>query len=276
MDPVFLGRIQCFDVDKQCVIGEDTTNRLTKNDKLSNAFNQACREKKGSEIRCCPLDLINRPYNPPQDGSVIPIHVKFKHGQFSACPESIRSECSREDDLNRGLCVAQKCSDAGYLEAENYYQICKSFREKGEMQTIPDCSKKTCNKTLALPPWYAEEAANTDAGISGNGVGTLTESQPAPVQDIAPQRQSALEVPPPTREAKKDYGFTIQNFFNMLPVDQNFYKWAAIVLGILALVIIFANMFIFTTKASRSAAKLASNATGGISDVLSGFPDFSF
>ena len=159
MDPIFLGRTHCFDVEKQCVLGEDNTYRLQRNQKLKQAFDQSCNEKQGSQIRCCPLSLINKPYNPPQNSNLIPIHIKFKNGEYDVCPEEIRSQCFREKPEEKGLCISQKCNDAGYLEPENYYQICKSYKDKEKGERIPDCSTNNCEQMMTLPVWFQQELA---------------------------------------------------------------------------------------------------------------------
>lgn len=206
MDPAFLGRIQCFNVDQQCVLGEENTNQLMKNNRLQKAFEEGCGSVLGRQVRCCPLSLINQPYNPPQDGSVIPIHVKQTRNGYSVCPGYIRAGCARVKAEDIGLCVAQKCNDAGYLEADNYYQICKSYKKNGEMEEVPDCSSQNCEKMMKIPDWYLEG------------------------------REKEI-VKDPEEETGK--GFSIQAFFDRLPN----YNWTAFVLSLITLFLIFLNVF---------------------------------
>lgn len=217
MDPVFLGRTHCFDVDSQCILGQETTHNLQENTRLKNAFSESCSALNGSKIRCCPLNLINRPYNPPQDGSVIPIHIKFNNGRYDVCPESIRSQCSREQGQDLGLCIAQKCSDAGYLEPSNYYQICKAYKKFGLMQRVPDCPVNKCNLMMSLPEWYKQGLARNTSKDT-----TLEE----------------VEVPP--QEMK--LGLTFEKLTKMMPSSDNFYIKSSLILGgfvVILLVILY-------------------------------------
>lgn len=182
MDPTFLGRIQCFNLNQQCYAGEENAFKLMSDQALENAFEGACQELNTAQdpeqesartinsttspdtfrvqsqlIRCCPRRLINRLYYPTP--GQMPIHVKGdSRGNFESCPESVSSGCIRtENEEDFQLCVAGKCNDAGYLEAQNMYQVCKAYKPKGKIEEVPDCPERKCEKMLKVPEFYRKQ-----------------------------------------------------------------------------------------------------------------------
>lgn len=220
MDPAFLGNITCFNVNNQCKYGEENSYKLMTNPRLEQAFEEGCQKQQpsGTMIRCCPLDLINKPYNPTP--GKIPIHVKQEgNNNYRVCPENITSSCIREtNDQNLALCVAQKCNDAGYLEAYNYYQICKAYKMKGEMEDVPDCSNKNCESMMTIP----------DVANIGNI--QLYPVPPAPVLKSEPIKKSE---------------FTLGSLLDKLPKAEKFYQQGSLILGVVAMIIILIIIFIF-------------------------------
>jgi len=222
IDPKYLGRIQCYNYQNQCSHGEEIAEKIMKNKPLEDAFESACGDEKGSIIRCCPLDLINQSYQP--DPNKQPIHVKFKHGQYISCPQAIKAQCNKdrlnsEQDIN--LCQAGKCNDAGYLEAENYYQICKSFRRSDQQNDdVPDCLQSTCSKLMQIPNWLEDQLT----GKSPNGK--------------TPQR--TLPNAPKQKTLSKT---TLDELLERLPQENKFYSWGAIYMGLIALLLILFTFF---------------------------------
>lgn len=227
MNPIFLGRAQCFNIDSQCLSGEENFGTLLKNPQLEQAFEEGCNklDPLNRIIRCCPLSLINQPYI-PREGK-IPIHTKKVGNEHQLCPEGIRSECVRETDPERFIsCVAEKCNDAGYLEAENYYQVCKSYKSKGSMESVPDCPNKRCSQMMSIPDWYKAE-------LAGESLGT------PPSELITPKPKFK----PPIKKSN-DQEFTIKKLLSYLPTEKNFYSWGSLILGLIAISIILGLFFV--------------------------------
>jgi len=224
MDPAFLGRITCFDSTNQCMMAEEQTYKLMTNTKLDSAFEGACQNRKGSMIRCCPLNLINTPYQ-PKSGAV-PIHVKDNgNGSFTTCPEELTSSCVNEQSNDRfTTCIAQKCNDAGYLEADNYYQVCKAYNLKGNSeQVVPDCPKNNCSSMITLPQWYLD---------------TL-QGKPIPTPTSTPTTTSTTLITPSNNLSNLSLSNITWNLMNT-----DIYTYSSIVMGVIAMIIIFAIIFI--------------------------------
>lgn len=210
---LFLGKTQCFNYDNQCLHGEENSAMIQNNLQLKNAFNESCNNVGGNIIRCCPLSLINVPYNPPL--GVDHLHVKDERGNISFCPESIRSRCqlSRLGTMeNVRLCQAEKCNDAGYLEADNFYQICKAYRANNENE-IPDCSEKVCNQRMIIPDWFRATVRNN------------TQQAVQEVQQRLP--------PPPENQNK-----LLNSILSKLPHEDRFYDIGTLIFGVLAILLI--------------------------------------
>lgn len=224
MDPSFLGRIQCLNIDSQCVYGEEAADRLLAagNTNLKTAFESGCSTKKGKMIRCCPLTLINKPYIPPASGTTIPIHVKQTSNQYNVCPTEITASCIRESPNNIPLCVAQKCNDAGYLEANNYYEVCKAYRPStmSNIEDVPDCPEKNCPDMMQLPDWLKAELSGVSPSTSDLVV------QPVPPNPTPPPTS-----PPPDNSS-------LQSIINKLPTSNDFYNWMSIIMGLIAFILI--------------------------------------
>lgn len=231
MDPQYLGHTQCFNVDEQCFVGEDQKHRLDTNQTLKQAFIDGCKANnpKNAEIRCCPLSLINKPYFPTT--GKIPVHVKeMGNNEFRMCPESIQSGCVREKDPQAFiLCVAQACNDAGYLEAYNYYQVCKAYKEQGDLQSVPDCPTATCSKMMKLPGWYNNQlvAGQTPNIIARNAATNVGVAAPLNV----PVDQARVA------EEEKDK-ITLKYLGSLLPKENDFYNWGTVVIGVITMLII--------------------------------------
>ena len=249
MNPIYLGNTQCFNVDNQCYAGEEFKSKLDGDKVLSKAFSESCKENDPTnvEMRCCPLALINRPYVPTVGR--MPIHVKKTGDKHEICPEAIQSQCVREEGDNFILCVAQKCNDAGYLEAENYYQICKGFNNPDGTQA-PDCPIKKCEKMMEIPSWYANQLSQ---GIT-----------PELPSELAAERAGPLQIPKYSyyykdlqkKKEEKDKGFTLRDLFSKLPKQEGFYSWGALILGILAVIIIVTVWFLMPRQPYSSFPRL--------------------
>jgi hypothetical protein len=240
MDPIYLGHTQCFNVDDQCFVGEDLKHRLDTNQTLKQAFIDGCKTEnpKNAELRCCPLSLMNQPYFPT--AGKIPVHVKEMGNEFKMCPESIQSQCIRETDpASFVLCVTKKCNDAGYLEAYNYYQICKAYKELGDNQSVPDCPTATCSKMMKLPKWYVDKIESpkvSDPQISPS---------PSPSQTTDNNKLNVPLSDPSENDSKK---ITLKYMLSLLPTENDFYNWGAIILGVLTMIIIIIAGVIMPSK----------------------------
>jgi len=234
MNPIFLGRAQCFDIDSQCLSGEENFGTLLNNPNLEQAFEEGCTQvnPKNQIIRCCPLSLINQPYV-PREGK-IPVHTKKVGNEHRLCPEGVRSECIRETDPVRFIsCVAEKCNDAGYLEADNYYQVCKAYKSKGTLESVPDCPIKKCPEMMSIPDWYKAELAGIKTGT--------------PPNELNIPKEPTITTP----VKKQDTGFTLEKLFGYLPTEKNFYSWGSLVLGLIAISIIIALFFVVPQKRNQ-------------------------
>ena len=226
MNPIFLGRAQCFDINSQCLSGEEYLGTLLNNPDLEKAFEEGCGtlNPENKIIRCCPLSLINQPYI-PREGK-IPIHTKKVGNEHRLCPESIRSECVRETDPVRFIsCIAEKCNDAGYLEADNYYQVCKAYKSQGSIESVPDCPIKKCPIMMTIPDWYKDLLDGKSSSTPPSSL--ITPSQPV-VEVIK----------------KEDQGFSLKKLFGYLPTEKNFYSWGSLILGLIAFIIIISLFFV--------------------------------
>lgn len=232
MDPIYLGNTQCFNPTNQCYAGMDRTSKLKADKTLAEAFSDACRNNNPDnvEMRCCPLELMNRPYIPTINR--MPIHVKKVGDDYKMCPETVQSQCFREEGDNFILCVAQKCNDAGYLEAENYYQICKSFKDK-EGETIPDCPLNKCENMMTLPSWYVEQIKGGQEQRCPPCTGSLY----VPPQKIYTQKKDK------DMDKESDY-LTLAGLFDKFPKQQSFYTWGSLILGFIAIIIIISVWFV--------------------------------
>lgn len=243
MDPIYLGHTQCFNVDDQCFVGEDLKHRLDTDQTLKQAFIDGCKTEnpKNAELRCCPLTLMNRPYFPT--AGKIPVHVKETGGnEFKMCPESIQSQCVRETDpASFILCVAEKCNDAGYLEAYNYYQICKAYKELGDTQSVPDCPTATCSKMMKLPKWYVDKIESPQVSYH-NKIESPKVSDPS----ISPSQTTYNKLNVPLTDNSKK--ITLKYMLSLLPTDNDFYNWGAIILGVLTMIIIIIAGVIMPSK----------------------------
>jgi hypothetical protein len=229
MDPIYLGHTQCFNVDEQCFVGEDQKHRLDTNQTLKQAFIDGCKANnpKNAELRCCPLSLMNKPYFPT--AGKVPVHVKeISNNEFKMCPESIQSDCIREKNPQAFiLCVAQKCNDAGYLEAYNYYQICKAYKEQGDIQSVPDCPTATCAKMMKLPKWYNDQ-------LTGSQTTTAKSSEDNKLTKCNPL-YVAVPADKPYYDGKE---ITLKYLYSLLPRENDFYNWSAVILGIITMALI--------------------------------------
>jgi hypothetical protein len=234
MDPIYLGHKQCFNPTNQCYSGEDEESKLKADKILSEAFSDACRNNnpENVEMRCCPLELMNRPYIPSV--SRMPIHVKKVGDQYQMCPETVQSQCFREEGENFVLCVAQKCNDARYLEAENYYQICKAFKNQ-QGETVPDCPKKKCEKMMTLPSWYVNKMKSPQQQQDQSVIA------PGGPMFIPPQRIYTEKKK--KQEKKPDY-LTLRGLFDKFPKQQSFYTWGSLILGFIAVIIFVTIWFV--------------------------------
>lgn len=242
MDPIYLGHTQCFNVDDQCFVGEDLKHRLDTDQTLKQAFIDGCKTEnpKNAELRCCPLTLMNKPYFPTKGN--IPVHVKeMGNNEFRMCPESIQSQCIRESDPESFiLCVAEKCNDAGYLEAYNYYQVCKAYKEFGDTQSVPDCPTATCSKMMKLPKWYVDKIESADGSSNRTesskrtGTGELTDS----LLTVPVKKENDKENGKENEKENESNKITLKYLLSFLPTENDFYNWGAIILGVLTMIII--------------------------------------
>ena len=143
MNPTTLGNIQCLDVENQCFYGRAPFKVIAKDKNKEQFFEDACAQREGSMIRCCPPELVNIPYQPgPLE---MPIHVQLeRENQYKACPETIKASCFRERKRDQPLCINGVCNDAGYRLASNYYELCKSYQISDTPQDILDCEIGGC------------------------------------------------------------------------------------------------------------------------------------
>jgi hypothetical protein len=259
MDPIYLGHTQCFNVDNQCFVGEDLKHRLDTDQTLKQAFIDGCKTEnpKNAELRCCPLSLMNRPYFPTKDK--IPVHVKKMGGnEFKMCPESIQSQCVRETDpASFILCVAEKCNDAGFLEASNYYQICKAYKELGDTQSVPDCPTATCSKMMKLPQWYLDKLESpTDNNNNNNNINNNNNNNDDNDNDNNDNNKTndnnmnynKLNVANNKDDLNNDSKITLKYMLSLLPTENDFYNWGAIILGVVTMIIIIIVGIISTKK----------------------------
>jgi len=196
--------IQCYDAVNRCSIDQINTRDLSKNPD----FLKKCQ---GKPIKCCNLDLVNHlyiPINPSK--SQVPIHVKKNSvGQWEVCPETAYTECSQTSDF--GLCASRKCNDLGYLEPDNYYQVCKALNK-----SVPDCSDRTCNQVVNL--------------IQKN---TSHENNQKIIKPVV-----SMCLPDSAFEEK---GFTIGNLFKVFPKDDGFFIKATVIVAVILLLIMLIN-----------------------------------
>tara|TARA_R100001163_G_C5062966_1_gene200159 strand:+ start:789 stop:1493 length:705 start_codon:yes stop_codon:yes gene_type:complete len=228
MNPVAYGYTQCFNVDSQCFSGAELTTKLNNDPTIKDAFTQSCKinNPKNRIIRCCPVNLMNEPYI-PRIGTV-PVHVKRIGNNFKQCPQKVKSQCIRvRDPEQRILCIAGKCNDAGFLEAENYYQVCKSIKDDviGEEIEIPDCPIRKCNKMMEIP----EELIEKLKGIKPEQV--IEQCNCLPCNLAVPED-------PKSKDLNLQDEITLKGLVNLLPKENSFYNWGSFILGIIAMAVL--------------------------------------
>jgi len=236
VDASFLGKLQCFDIGRQCSRGLYDTSAVMKNPDAEKYLEMECNKKNNKIMRCCPKDLINKPYFPAEDQ--VPIHVKKSQSRFQVCPLSIRDQCKNEKKKDIPLCVANKCNDGGYISATNYYEICKAYESErtDEPTQITDCPTRMCLEQIDL-----RKAPRSTSGSKKGGKNT---SAPAPSEpgtgagDPAQIPQTQLAQPVPVPQPMTISPEIVHTIDEAVEEGIRFYRISSLMMGLIAFVLI--------------------------------------
>lgn len=207
--------IQCYDPVNKCEI-----SRIRSQDSdLHPKFSENCQ---GTPVQCCDMELVNKSYLPEDVGDrEVPLHIrKTDNNIYEICPPEVYKECLKEEQV--GLCAAQRCNDLGYLEPDNYYQVCKALGKGDRKGNIPDCSDRTCRQVVNLKKRDAR------------GMRTIEDLR----EEVASQMRSQCRTY--EDDAFRDKGYTLGDLFNFFPDDESFFiRGALIIAGIIVLIMFF-------------------------------------
>lgn len=231
--------LQCYDPVNQCQISRIRGQDLPMNPK----FVEKCQ---GIPVKCCDLDLLNKLYVPENvKDTEVPLHIKKNDNSlYEICPLPVYKECLKEKQV--GLCAAQKCNDLGYLEPDNYFQVCKALgnlNRKASEGNIPDCSDRTCDQVVNLKKTGA---------VTPETVNNLR-------SEIASQMMAQCQGY--GDQMFKEKGYTLGNLFDFFPDDESFFIKGAVLICAIIIIIMLFNWWLGPIEQSGS---------GGVSDYMNG------
>lgn len=154
----------------------------------------------------------------------VPLHIrKSDNNIYEICPPVLYQECLKEKQI--GLCAAQKCNDLGYLEPDNYYQVCKALGNLNRSEgNVPDCSGRTCDQVINLQ--------------KTNPISKKTASETPFASNMMTHCPSYAD------QVFSNNGYTVGDLFDAFPNSESFFIQGAVWVGAVIILILLINWWL--------------------------------